>query len=464
MNKQDFPVDKDLVTRKKRKDMMTDDFFKAVRLISYNPDHVRFYGSATFRAQPYPGDIDLYEKIRLCYKNPCDRRQALQSASTLIQALVYKIIKTPGVYLGDVKICHDRIIFTIVSRKYWGVAGPNKRNNALQVNFFDSKKVHNDLKFMLDQKLIDLKTYEALKKLAKPHITIGDFLNMKEILRNIVILRWTTNEILDGIKVLSAGRKISLEEALNDCKQEPEGLILKKGEEHQYSIVKPDVWIKVNGNYTEVSDLLVIYYDTYSKKHDYISKALGDDVDEYGKITNLASDRKQVINNLKSEVAKYYYSPLPKYHNMIKYAKRLYSLCYVMRDRDAQIVMNKLVYLWKSDYNLLNQVKSELDTIKTMLERIKKPPINDLYDQIQRTKVRLSQITGFELPDWVWTDLTNIGKHKYGPEEVIKILDKMINTFKEINNEGTLHYLKKVGLWPAPKKFLEPKNFRHIFA
>jgi len=445
-----IPISTKYLLKKKTKTQYPQDVYRALKIIAVVPENIRFYGSNTFRAQPYPGDIDAYEKIELCPKG-CSRKEALNQSAKLVQDLIRKFTAVPGVYLGDTKICNDKAILQYVIKKHWGIAGPNKKDNGIAVYDFDSKKVKEDLQEMLKRGLITDKDYHKLIPFVKPHITIAMFLEMREILRNIVVLRWDYDELMKGEKILPGNRKITLAEAIDNCKQTdvPE-MPIEDNDEVNYSVIKPDIWMEVNGKYIELINLLVISYHTMAGKIDHIS--------------HFSPDSKLIIKNLKSEVAKYYYSSLPKFYNVIKYAKRLWTLALMINTPDSRKILEKLVYLWRSDYNLINQVKADLTTIKDMLEKLPNPPLSKLYEQADQTKLRLVQLLNVKIKPVIYQYLKKIATNQYSKHQVIEKIDYITKYLKDLANKGAKQYLKKVDLWPASKKYVDAKNFVHIFA
>jgi hypothetical protein len=182
-------------------------------------------------------------------------------------------------------------------------------------------------------------------------------------------------------------------------------------------------------------------------------------------ITFLPKNAGGIISTLRSEVSKYYFlRNIKKYKNMIKYAKRLWTLADTIGDQESKKVQEKIIYLYRSDYNILNQVKSELDVIRDMLEKLDNPPIKILYNQANQTINTITKVIQTKIDKTIYKDLTDIGNHKYNKDKVISMLKNISEYFKNIDDKGAEEYLTKVGLWPAPKKYVDASYVKFIFA
>ena len=72
-------------------------------------------GSGKFRAQSYPGDIDLMEKIEMC----CSKRDIARFVTERLQRIARDIKESEHVYLGDFKagLDNDSKKFNLVNKK-----------------------------------------------------------------------------------------------------------------------------------------------------------------------------------------------------------------------------------------------------------------------------------------------------------------------------------------------------------
>lgn len=137
----------------------------------------------------------------------------------------------------------------------------------------------------------------------------GQLDQLKEILRKYSVVRWNEKELLAGIKILANGLRLTLKEAIRHP-----------------TIVKLDLWAPVNGNYTEVTNfLLLMYIDDRGREHT-INMKLAD------RITSLIEDIKRYSS--------------PGHLKSLKVAKRMWALAQVIEDQET---LEKLYPLFSSD-------------------------------------------------------------------------------------------------------------------
>jgi hypothetical protein len=421
----DLKLNKKNVFNKISQKEMNSDVFKAVELISHDPKNFRIYGSYAFAAQPYPADIDGFELINLC--DNCDYNEALVSGAYITREIIKKIVNSPDAYLGDVKFCTDTAVLKGLDERR-----KNKKYDE-QITVEDFNKIIDDL---IKNKYITISEYDELKKLNTGKSNDKDALY--EFFRNKGLLRWKGEELLKGYKQLSGNRIITLVDALRQCASMVYG---RSGEQElSLALVKIDLWVKINGKFIEVTNVLMFSYTkTGSNKKIYF--------------TYERTVIEKIMEGLKEEVASYYFNSLKKFFNPIKYAKRVFSLASIYQDR---ITGEKLVKLWRSPYNIFYSLRSEIGTLTDIITNIKNPPLKDIVKQIEDMKLRLVRIVDIDVPDNLYNDINSIVDDKIMSKTLIlKKLNDMKETIKSIIDAPVLKYLKSVKLWPAPKKYLD---------
>jgi hypothetical protein len=217
--KPDIPLKNLPLGEKRSKDQYPTDVYRAIRILAVNPENVHPYGSYTFLAQPYAGDIDFYERFSLCPEG-CTRAKAIEMVAEIIRKLFRRVHETPGVYFGDIKIGNDRIILKIFLQPHWGTIQGNSSDNGVNVISFQYEKVKNDIMFMHNNQLISDEDAKNLAQHISPNISVSSLIALKEVMRNIGILRWTYDEVMNGKKIINKVREITLEQAIDSCKQE----------------------------------------------------------------------------------------------------------------------------------------------------------------------------------------------------------------------------------------------------
>lgn len=417
-------IKKENVFKKIDKTQITKDVKEAIKKVSYIPKNYHIYGSFSLAAQSYPSDIDGFEEINLC--DNCDYEEAMEKGAQIIQTIVRKIKKSKNCYLGDIKVCKDEEQSTDLKKI---------------VNNPPSKKDFEKLfKNFLEKEYISEEQYEKLILLNQKKKR--NLAEIYEILRNMFLLRWNQEEILRGYKELEGKRIIKLKDALKNCKHyDPIFKIWV------LSIVKIDILVKLNGKFREVTNLLQFYYTDKKSKKEYVSFS--------------KSPKEEFIESLQGEIASYYYNPLPKYKNPIKYAKRIFTLASIYNDVKTG---EKLVKLWRSPYNILYALKSEIGTLIDIMKKVKKPRYKEIIKQIEEMKFRLSRIIDINIPIELFDYINNIIKKRSNSKIfIIENLEKMNDIIRELTNNDVIKYLKSVNLYPAPKNYLDKKNFYYYY-
>jgi hypothetical protein len=184
-----------------------------------------------------------------------------------------------------------------------------------------------DFKAGLDKRLVynfdedDLKTY--LKNPLISRTYKNKILNAKgeervKLIRDLFILRWTRQDIINGFVKLIDGTKYSLEESLEDD-----------------TIIKLDIIIPVGSRFAEVSEMYIYKQPTDSNKS--IIQSLSDDVEKF------------------------------RHENSMKALKRLYSIIDLENKNDKRLP--KLESFFNSEYGLLNKIASDLDILLLLTEK-----------------------------------------------------------------------------------------------
>lgn len=375
-------------------DGLSQDTIDIIRIITTSDD-VSPVGSFKYRAHRYPGDIDIMERIKAC----CNKETALKSIVVKIQDIARQVDERPDIFLGDFKAGLDA--------RYKLDIG--ELDNGKIINY-DSKKIIKDLTDLRSANLLTEKEYENLQKLVKSKPTIDDFEELYDALRKYYVVRWTVPEILEGQKLLRDGSKITLAEALS-----------------QDSIVKIDLWAKIDGRYNEVTNYFLIIQ-----------------LDEEGNETVLNQKLGDRLDSLKHDIEKY---SSREHRNSLKLAKRLWNRAIFLKDEKA---LKKLYPLFGSEINSLNQVAGESEVLRGMLKKLENPPFRDIMNQIDGFKRRINDAS-FEPeidtdPFYNLIDQITGQYKKYGDD---------IDRDFVINNLDKLEKLLKGAIEPFAESFLE---------
>jgi hypothetical protein len=350
-------------------------------------------GSQKYKVHRYPGDIDILERIKVC----CSLDQATRTIVKKIQQTIRDILSVPHYYLGDFK------------------AGLDLRFQ-LELNQ-PVPKIINDLMSLHRNKLLTSDEVESLITMLKSN-QMGEF---KEALRKHSVIRWTAQEILDGKKQLVGNVTLSLFDAIKHP-----------------TLVKLDLWAPTNGNYTEITNfLLLMYTDEHGRSHP-VNIGLAD------RISSLIGDIKLYSSG--------------SHKKSLKVAKRMWALA---QSIDDQTTIEKLYPLFSSDAAIMSQVSSEIETLCLMLTKLDKPPLDIMIKQIDHFKTRIGNIMISLDESAIFgyintiTKMYQATKNKIDKELVINILKQVAEHLNKVVEQYSSAFLEHQGL-------LDPEYYDHL--
>lgn len=204
-----------------------------------------------------------------------------------------------------------------------------------------------DLKAGLDKRLVyDFDNDNLEEYLKNKLITKKYKLNIRKskgeervkLIRDLFILRWKPQDIINGYIKLVDGSHYSLVDALKDD-----------------TIIKLDVIIPVGDRLAEVSENYIYHQSK--------------------------PDDKQIIKDLANDIEKY------KYNNTMKSLKRLYSIMKLDNPNDKRL--DKLELFFNSQYGLVNKVANDMALLLDLREK-HSVPFSLMYNNIQMLKEQLS--------------------------------------------------------------------------
>ncbi len=397
------------ITGKKFKVLQTRDFdglnkdtLEIIHIITMN-EYTHPVGSFKYRAHRFPGDIDIMERVKGC----CNVKEASMKFAKKLKNIAQHVINNKGMYWADAKVGID-IRFNIDIGEF-----STKRGHAEILNYH-SDKIRT--KLSLVHKLLPNSEYVALVKLVKNKPTVTEWEELKDKLREHYIVRWTANEIISGWKFLRGKHKITLVEALT-----------------HNSIVKVDLWAKVQGRYNETTNFFLVIAVDKNGKETVINQSMGDR-----------------LEGLDSDIQKYKNSKA--HYNSLKMAKRIWNKAIFKQDNR---MLEKLYPLFGSDVAHLNQIVGESEVIRNMITKLKFPPYKDLMEQIDGFKRRINDASF--LPNFNTKDLYNLINeiidkyirdkgHHVDHSFITRKLEKLEETLKKIIEAYSFQYLKSVGI------------------
>jgi hypothetical protein len=159
-----------------------------------------------------------------------------------------------------------------------------------------------------------------------------------KLIRDLFILRWTRNDIINGYIKLIDGSEYSLEEALLDD-----------------TIIKLDIIIPVGDRFAEVSEMYIYKQSTDNNKT--ITESLANDIEMY------------------------------RHENSMKSLKRLYSILELNNANDRRLP--KLQEFFNSEYGLLNKCINDLSILLLLTEK-HNVPFRQIVSNTQMIKDNIS--------------------------------------------------------------------------
>jgi hypothetical protein len=230
LNDSNKEADKLDIFRRRSMDGLNKDTQDIIRLITFS-DSIDPVGSFKFKAHKYPGDIDIFEPVKLC----CTKDSALNSIVKEIKNIASKVQKSSTVYWGDFKAGYD-IRFYIDSE--------NVDNERERTAYIES-----------------IYQYLSPSELEKVKTLATDFETDRfyEFVRGLYVVRWTPEEIIAGEKSLRNNGRLSLKDAIK----------------HD-TIIKLDLWAPVAGNYNEITNFFLFVWTNEEGEENVLNAELGD--------------------------------------------------------------------------------------------------------------------------------------------------------------------------------------------
>ena len=236
------------------------------------------------------------------------------------------------------------------------------------------------------------------------------------------MIRWSSHEILQGYKNLPGGVICKFLDALK-----------------QKSHVKIDMIALINGKFIEVTNFFFLILEKPNEEPYIIN--FGAPYTEEFFIKRMES--------LTVEIEKLFYSAY--YFAPFKGTKRLWALS--RHNKDAYMI-SLLEPFISGRISLLYQLKSEIDTIINVLERVNNIPEMAIYHQVQEIKSRIAYVLEIQDKQEIYYDLLNSYNLDSPRSLNIDVLKKVYDMMVKDINFYTIKYLHHVGLLPIPKKYL----------
>lgn len=393
-----------------------EDIKHELELLTINKDNYTIIGSASYKIQKYPSDLDLHEVIELC----CNEDNVVNFFVRELKKIVKKVISKRTHYFIELKCGIDNRFFI----------SPGEYNNGyfkLDPDFF------NHIKRLFNSGLIsneEAKLINNIKNMNNPGKL--EYEQLLKLLRDHYVIRWNAQEVIKGFKILPGKIKITLDECVR-----------------QKSQINIEIISLINGKFTDLSNFFILSY-----------------TDKDGNIYQINLPQESYTNfqefltdGLKSSIEKLWFSNLD--YNPFKMIKRMWSLARITRDQN---LIDKLLPIISSNISLASQIKSYLGTMIKVIEKVKSPPYISIIKELENMKTEITNILQIDNNEEISIDeqidyiMKNYKKlTKFG---ITDILNNIKNKLEELVNLETIDYLKSVGLAPPPNYLLPDSNKR----
>lgn len=416
LNKYDFKE----LTSVRPLDSYSKEQINNIKLMSVTKDKNIFpFGSASYRIQKYPGDLDLFE----LYENDVSIDDLIINFSKELYRVVINIINEPYHSVVEIKCGLDeRYDIKNIGIINNGIFKPNYNEIVKKMNY------------LIDNKLLTKnETYIISYILSKQKLNGDDYDVLNFIFRERKIIRWNYKEFLNGYKILPGNKKMTLHEALK-----------------YKSAIKIDVITNINNKFVEVTNYFVLIYNDNGN---LIPVNL-----DYN-FLNLDERFKKYNENMRNEIEKLYYSNM--YYNPFKMMKRMWAMSrYNYNITSNNYYKNALIKLTpyiSQNISFLYQIKSEIDAIIRLLLEGNFKPYRDINKELEIMKVRLSTqilINDHNLQILIdMIDNFEVSNNVEQLENIKKFISKIINYYSIIS-------LDELQFIPIPKNFL-PKKIKY---
>lgn len=390
-------------TEKKDITSYTQEQLNAISNVAIDPAEAYPFGSASYKIQRYPGDLDVRETI--VYDG--DINSISNDFAVKLQNMVKEIKKQKMVYFSEIKAGFDKRFMIDIGHI------ENKR-----IIGYDPKMIRKELR-----KIGDYPEINDLISLVENNPSLNDWDILGKELREFYIIRWSENDIMNGYTELIGGKRIYLADALR-----------------QKTMVKIDTWQYINGRFVEVTNFFIIVND----KNGEIQ------------LVNLPDDfYNRVDGALKDETDKLMCSGV--YFKPLKAIKRMWTIAMMRNDQN---MLEKLTPIINSGVGILNQVNGDIESLIGILEKSKSIPIASIRKEINNFKGRIAGIYDLSIDIVELNDIfDNLSTMDYIPSLYNRL--KMLKKFlQDIINSETIEYLHSVDLYPIPADYL-PTNVKY---
>lgn len=350
--------------------------------------------------QKYAGDIDVMQKI----------------VGSSVEEVIYQFTKSIKDIVSHLDKSHIFSEFKAGIDKSYDIDIGYLQNGLYHPNplLIDTLRVKHNAGLFTSKEYQSIITSLSFIKTVQLNSIIYDFIH--ELIRNKKTLRWTKEEILQGYKMISTG-KYFLEEALKDK-----------------TVIKIDLIAYIDKKFIEITNVVLLGYKN-GKKLTPI---------------NAPDTKFDFPEVLKKDIEKLYYSD--KFYSPLKACKRIFSLIRITKDYQDLIKVTKLI---RGEISLLYQIKADLETLITVLEKSNIDLISQVHYVLQNIKNRLNYVLEYPQENIVQlsNDINQLSKIT-NVENLIDGIKTLKNIIKEDIEVLTISRMDEMLFNPFPEEYL----------
>jgi hypothetical protein len=365
------------------------DTIEAIDLITldkaYPPNIV---GSFKYIVHEYPADIDMFES----YKGCCTLKKAAEEIADKFKEMAKKIKAKEDIYLGDFKAGIDHRYYVNIGKSTNG-----------KLHYYNPENIRKRILELKGAKLYDQEEANALLLKVIENPTIQEYNELDSALQKRYIVRWNLDELVKGEKMLPLGLRLSLEEAVS-----------------QKGVVKIDIWVYLNKRYIEMTNWYMLTY-----------------ADASGKMHNLSVKPEKYESSIRKDLIHYNDPTVNKY---MKLAKRLWLYAVLKNDKK---LMFALYPLFSSGAAKMYQILGEIETISNILEKVQKPHMQTILENIEDWKTRLGTVMSDVLPIAVDHTINQKIDAILSNKEKKEVMIVYLNQIEEKLNDYVNRYVKR---------------------
>jgi hypothetical protein len=376
------------------------DLLDIIKMVTLDPRMPPYLiGSFKYIVHEYPGDIDM--NYTYDYDGAGGIVGAGKDIAAKLAAVAQNIKARKDIYLGDFKAGVDK-------RYEVDIGHINPTSGKLAG--YKPAQIRARILSIKEKGLLTADEADVWFRAVIDEPSIIEYMDLEATIKKKYVVRWSLDEMISQKKHLPNDFMLRLEEAVT-----------------QKSIVKIDIWARLQKRFIEVTSF---YYLRYKNTQ--------------GKLTPINIEHPwgsmSYEMNLLADIHHYSNPDLGKF---MKLSKRLWLYAVLKKDEH---LLHALYPLFGSGAAKMYQIIGEVETIENIMEKIKRPAMKDILENMEDWKARLGTVTNDILPGHIAHEIftrINAVLMSKKKEDIMKTLDYVGDRLNFYINNYIVQYLKK---------------------